>query len=97
MENEKLFELMEKMYADLKGGQDNLRKEISGIKSDMGNLKSDVGGIKSDIRKMGIKLDEEITPKLESLFDGYKQNSEQLTRIEKQVSEHEDVILRKVK
>ena len=35
--------------------------------------------------------------KLQALFDGYKQHSDQLDRIEEKVSEHEDIIVRKVK
>ena len=35
--------------------------------------------------------------KLDALFDGYMQNTERLIRIEKQVSRHEDIIIKKVK
>ena len=35
--------------------------------------------------------------KLQALFDGYKQHSDQLDRIEEKVSEHEGIIVRKVK
>lgn len=35
--------------------------------------------------------------KLEALFYGYKQNAEKLNNIEKEVSKHEEVILRRVK
>ena len=35
--------------------------------------------------------------KLEALFDGYKQNAEQLNNIENEISKHEEVILRRIK
>ena len=35
--------------------------------------------------------------KLQALFDGYTQHSDQLDRIEEKVSRHEDIIIRKVK
>ncbi|MEA4847607.1 MAG: hypothetical protein VB106_10285 [Clostridiaceae bacterium] len=35
--------------------------------------------------------------KLGALFDGYKQHSDQLDRIEELVSKHDDIIIRKVK
>ena len=36
-------------------------------------------------------------PKIDSLFDGYKQNSDKLDRIEEEVSKHEEIILRRIK
>lgn len=111
MENEKLFELMTKMYAEMQEGfkksdkrfdklesdVGDLKSDVGTLKSDVGDLKSDVGTLKSDVKKMGAKIDGEITPKLEALFDGYKQNTEKLTRIENEVLKHEEVILRRVK
>ncbi len=35
--------------------------------------------------------------KLDTLFDGYKQNSDKLDRIEKEVSKQEEIILRRIK
>lgn len=35
--------------------------------------------------------------KLSVLFDGYKQNSDKLDRIEKEVAKHEEVILRRIR
>ncbi len=93
MENEKIFELIETMYADLKG-------DINGIKGDIKNLKGGQEELKLEIRdlkKTVTKIENEHGKKLESLFDGYKQNSEQLNRIEAEVIKHEEVIIRRVK
>jgi repressor of nif and glnA expression len=35
--------------------------------------------------------------KLQALFDGYKQHTDQLERIEKEVSKHDEFILRRIK
>lgn len=88
MENDKTFELMTKMYADLKEGQDELNKRLDGV-----DKKLDTKADKSDI----VRMENTITPKIEALFDGYKQNTEQLIRIEDEVSKHEEVILKRVK
>ncbi len=82
MENEKLFELMEKMYVELK----DIKKEA----------KSNTEKINS-VEKTVIRIENDHGKSLEALFDGYKQNAEQLNRIEKEVAMHEEVILRRVK
>lgn len=81
--DDKLFELIEKMYSDLKN-------EISSVKKDLTN----------EIRTVGnqvLKLENDVNPKMEALFDGYKQNTETLERIETEVSKQEEIIMRRVK
>lgn len=93
MENEKLFELMEKMYSDLKGSQEKLLADIQDIKKDVkaNNEKID------SVEKTVLRMEQNHGKKLEALFDGYKQNAEKLNNIEKEVSKHEEVILRRVR
>lgn len=59
-------------------------------------LKSNTNEI-ADIKKVVLNIEQEHGQKLDALFDGYKQNSEQLNRIEDEVAKHEEVILRRVK
>jgi predicted patatin/cPLA2 family phospholipase len=82
MENEKLFELMEKMYA-----------ELQEIKKDVKNNNQKIDSVEKTV----LRIEQNHGRKLEALFDGYKQNAEQLNNIEKEVSKHEEVILRRVK
>lgn len=49
-----------------------------------------------DIKETVIKIEDEQKQKFGALFDGYKQNSDILERIEKEVSKHEEIILRRV-
>lgn len=72
MENEKIFELIEKMYSD---------------------LSSEIRDVKNTVTR----IEHEHGKKLDALFDGYVQNTEQLKRIEMEVSRHEEIILRKIK
>lgn len=69
MENEKIFELIEKMYSD---------------------LSSEIRDVKNTVTR----IEHEHGKKLDALFDGYVQNTEQLKRIEMEVSRHEEIILR---
>ena len=56
-------------------------------------MKADI----TDIKQRVIKIEDEHSKKLSALFDGYKQNTEILERVESEVSKHEEIILRRVK
>ena len=74
------------------------RELLELIESQVGTLTSQVDGLKSDIKTIHPKLDEKanktdivrfensISPKITSLYDRYKQNTEQLNRIEDKVN-----------
>ena len=50
-----------------------------------------------EVKKQVTTIEVEHNNKLEALLDGYKQNAEILDKIEKEVTRHEEIILRKVK
>ena len=79
MENDKLFELMTKMYSEMQEGFKEVRDRLGGVEKTVIHIENDHG------------------KKLEALFDGYKQNSDKLDRIEEEVSKHEEIILRRIK
>lgn len=78
---DKTFELLTKMYSEFTG----FGKEI--------NEKLDKKADKSDI----VRMENDHGQKLQALFDGYKQNTEKLEHIEKEVSRQEEFILRRIK
>ncbi|HZK57681.1 MAG TPA: hypothetical protein VFD17_05150 [Clostridia bacterium] len=84
--NEHLFEFMTKIYSEMKEGfkEANLRVD---------NLENEIKETKNKV----IIIEQEHGKKLDVLFDGYKQNSDKLDRIEKEVSKHEEIILRRIK
>ncbi len=88
--DEKVFDLMEKMYIEFSKRFDNMEEDIK-------DLKGDVGSVKTDVTKINTKIEHDLMPKITALFDGYKQNADKLDRIEKEVSKHEEIILRRVK
>lgn len=105
MEDDKdMFELMTKMYAEMQSGFKNINSEIRALKSGQEELKASQEELKAsheelknEVRKTNAVIENDIKPKIEALFDGYKQHGEQLNRIEKEVSKHEEIILRRVK
>jgi archaellum component FlaC len=93
VEDDKLFDLMTKMYGEMQSGFQKLDNEIESVKEDLSGVKEDVKSVKERL------IDIEINhgKKLDLLFDGYKQNTEKLDRVEKQVSKQEEFILKRVK
>ena len=63
---EKTFELIEKMYSEF------------GKRFDV--LENDIKDLKDQSRKTNVIIEHEIVPKITALFDGYKQNSDILSK-----------------
>lgn len=84
--NEHLFEFMTKMY-------DEMQEEFKEVNLKVDNLGNEVKETKNKV----IIIEQEHGKKLDALFDGYKQNSDKLDRIEEEVSRHEEIILRRIK
>lgn len=89
---DKLLDLMTKMYADLKSGQDKMQQDIDDIKIKMENVDERL----SKVEKTVLSIEHNHGEKLQALFDGYTQNSDKLDCIEKEVSKHDEVILRRI-
>ncbi len=83
MENDKIFELMTKMYSEMQEGFRQVNKRIDNVEK--------------EVKKTNAAIEHDINPKLSVLFDGYKQNSDKLDRIEEEVSKDEEIILRRIK
>ncbi|MGI6702532.1 MAG: hypothetical protein ACOX42_00565 [Clostridia bacterium] len=89
-DNEKLHELMAQMYSKMEKGFNELR-------TDVGGLKADVNALKDETRKTNLTIEYDIKPKIDALFDGYKQNADTLDRIEAEVIKHEEFIIKRIK
>lgn len=72
---------------------DKLFDLMSQMYNDMQDMKTDI----KDVKERVINIENDHGKKLTALFDGYVQQAEQLNRIEKEVSKHEEIILRRVK
>lgn len=86
MTDREFLELIAGQVGALRLNVDNLTKDVSELKQGQGNLK-----------RIVIDLEKDHGKKLTLLWDGYKQNSDKLDRIEKEVSKHEEIILRRIK
>lgn len=91
MNNEdKLFELMSKMYGEM-------QNEFGKIRSEMHDGFKEVKERLDSVEKTVINIENNHGQKLEALFDGNTQLNSQLDRIENEVSKHEEVILRRIR
>lgn len=84
--NDQIFELMTKMYAEMQEGFKKNDTEMQGIKQLLGNVEYRM-----------VKMENDNQKNFTALFDGYKQNSDKLDRIENEVSRQQEVIIRKIK
>lgn len=78
------------MLVKILEGQEEIKLEVNGLSKKVDNLETEV-------RKTNAIIESEIKPNIKALFDGYKQNAEQLTRIEERVSKNEEFVLKRVK
>lgn len=79
---------------------DGLDNKVDGLDQKVGSLDSRLGSLEDKVDRIDysvIKIEKEHGEKLTALFDGYKQNSDKLNHIQKEVSRQEEIILRKVK
>jgi len=108
MNEEKIFKLVNKMYADLKGSQEKMYADLKGSQEKMyAEMKegfkhvderlTSVEKAVSKLEKTVSKIEVEHGQKLSALFDGYVQNSDKLDRIEAEVAKHEEYILKRLK
>ena len=62
-----------------------IASQVGNLTSDMAEVKSEVAGVKSEILKTNMTIEHHVKPKIDALFDGYKQNSESLVRVEEKI------------
>lgn len=79
--DDKVFELLTEMYSKMT----EQFREINGKLDEKAN--------KSDI----VRLENDLKPKVGVLFDGVKQHTDILERIEKEVARQDEIIMRRIK
>ena len=82
-DNDQMFELLTKMYSEVQGMKsdmnerfDNLENRFDNLENRFDNLEGRVDNLDSVVRKTNMTIENEIKPKIDALFDGYKQNTE---------------------
>jgi uncharacterized protein YaaN involved in tellurite resistance len=76
------------------------RELLELIAAKVGELTKNMSEVKSrltSVENIVTRIENGHGKKLQALFDGYKQHTDQLERIEKEVSKHDEFILRRIK
>lgn len=90
---EKMFELMTKMYSEMQKGFKDVNEKIGCVEVRLDKVETRLKNIEGTV----LRIENDNGQKLNALFDGYKQNSDKLDRIETEVAKHEEVILRRIR
>lgn len=100
MTDRELLELIASQVGTLTNDMQEVKDKVGNLETKVGNLESNVGNLGNKVGNLEnrmINMENENQKNFAALFDGYKQNTEQLNRIEKEVSKHEEIILRRIK
>jgi len=86
---EKIFDLLTILHNDFKG----LKNDVEDLKNNVKSLETKVDSVDKTV----IRIENDNKVQHTALFDGWKQNTEQLGRIEKEVIKQDDFIMRRIK
>ena len=99
---DKLFDLLEKLYIEMQHGFANIRKEMQ---DEFSNVRKEMQGEFSNVRKEMqdefsnvhkeidgtnqrlVSLENKLASNLKALYDGYNQNTQSINRLEKKIDE----------
>jgi len=84
-DNNEMLELLTKMYSEVQGMKYDIKSMKSDINGRFDKLENKVDNLENEVRKTNITIENEIKPKIEALFDGYKQNTEAIYALSNKV------------
>lgn len=99
MDNEKMIELMTKMYSEMKAMKIEMQEGFNQVDERFNQADRRFNKVERRLNKVEdivTHIEYDHGQKLEALFDGYVQNTQKLDRIEKQESQDEEFVLRSI-
>ena len=85
--DDKVFELMEKMYSDLNRKMDSMNSRMDSMNSKMDGIETKMS-TKQDI----VRLEDKMDTNHKVLHDGYKQTYEKLTHMDGKLDRQEEIL-----
>ena len=93
----KMQENLSELSSEIKAVRSEMQEGLQGVRGEIKEVRREMQedlrevreemqwgfkALKSDIIRIEAKIENEVMPKIDALFDGYQQNTEQLQRIE---------------
>lgn len=85
MDENKMFELLEKIYVEVQETKKEVNchtQRLDSFDKRFDSIDKRFDSLESEVKKIGIKIDEEMIPAQKALLDGYKQNAENITALD---------------
>jgi uncharacterized phage infection (PIP) family protein YhgE len=76
--DEKIFELLEQMYSEMQNGFKDVRTEF---RSEFKSVRSEIKDLRIELKQDIARLENKMDNNHKALYDGYIQNSEDITEI----------------
>jgi len=86
-DNNEMFDLLTKMYSEVQGIKSEVQEMKTSINGRFDGLEYKVNNLESTVNKTNIIIENDIKPRIESLFDGYTQNTEAINLLTDKVDD----------
>ena len=80
MENDKVFDLIEKMYSEMQKGFLKVNERLENVENETGLIRNETGSLRNEVLKTNMKIENDIIPKIQVLFDANTQNQDRYDR-----------------
>ncbi|HEY5560618.1 MAG TPA: hypothetical protein VIK72_02495 [Clostridiaceae bacterium] len=81
MDENKIFDMLEKIYGEVKNNTDR----FDNVETELKNNTNRLDNVENIVKKIGIKIDGELIPADKAILDGYKNNAENITIIDDKI------------
>lgn len=86
-DDNQMFDLLTKVYSEVQGMKSEINGRLDNIEIKVDKLELKVDNLEVKVDKTNIIIENDIKPKIEALFDGYKQNTESINTLTNKVDD----------
>jgi len=86
-DSNEMFDLLTKMYSEVQGMKYEFNERFDSLENKVDNLENKVDNLENKADKTNIIIENDIKPKIQALFDGYKQNVEVINALTNKIDD----------
>ena len=86
-DSNEMFDLLTKMYSEVQGMKYEFNERFDSLEHKFDNLENKVDNLENKADKTNIIIENDIKPKIQALFDGYKQNVEVINALTNKIDD----------